>query len=268
MDIKIRKFDMRWITDDQVIVAIGKRKSGKSVLTKDLLYYHQNIPVGTVICPTNSAHGFYNDIIPQLFIHEEFSPELLANVMKRQKKIMKKVIENPDANIDPRAFLILDDCMYDKDIFKNKSVKSIFFNGRHYKLLLLITLQDPLGVSPALRANTDYVFIYREPKINMRKRLYEHYCGMFPTFDAFCQTLDVLTEGYGCMVIDNCCRSNKLEDQVFHYTASFHEDFRMGADIFWKHSEENYDEDADEEDEDNIDNYRKKKGLNLTVRKV
>lgn len=40
ISINLKPFDMNWISDDKVIVLIGKRNTGKSVLVKDLLFYH------------------------------------------------------------------------------------------------------------------------------------------------------------------------------------------------------------------------------------
>ena len=48
MDLKLTKFDTSSMKDDKVIVLIGKRETGKSVLVKDLLYYQKNIHIGTV----------------------------------------------------------------------------------------------------------------------------------------------------------------------------------------------------------------------------
>ena len=42
MEIQLKKFDMRQITHDKTVVLIGKRDTGKSFLTKDILYHHQN----------------------------------------------------------------------------------------------------------------------------------------------------------------------------------------------------------------------------------
>ena len=53
------------------------------------------------------------------------------------------------------------------------------YDGRHYKMLFLLTMQYALGVPPNLRTNIDYVFS-RENYVSNRKRLYEHYAGMFP----------------------------------------------------------------------------------------
>ena len=47
LNIQLKKFDMKSIKDDKVVVLIGKRDTGKSFLVKDLLYYHQDIPIGT-----------------------------------------------------------------------------------------------------------------------------------------------------------------------------------------------------------------------------
>ena len=49
VNVGIRKFDMKMIPQDAVCVFIGRRRTGKSTLVKDLLWHHQNIPIGTVI---------------------------------------------------------------------------------------------------------------------------------------------------------------------------------------------------------------------------
>ena len=244
MDFKLKKFDMSNIDNDKVVVFIGKRDTGKSILVKDLLYYKKNIPVGTVISGTEGANSFYSNLMPNIFIHNEYKPEIIANVLKRQKNIIDKikceVHDTGDSNIDPRFFLILDDCLYDKSWVTNKSIRGVFMNGRHYKILFIITMQYALGIPPSLRTNIDYVFILRENYVSNRKRLYEQFAGMFPTFDMFCQVMDQCTENYECLVINNNAKSNKLEDQIFWYKAEMHEDFRIGDKRFWKYHTENY----------------------------
>ena len=41
MEFQISKFDMNKLSDDKVVVLIGKRETGKSYLCKDILYRHQ-----------------------------------------------------------------------------------------------------------------------------------------------------------------------------------------------------------------------------------
>jgi len=246
-EIQLKKFSMKDITSDKVVVLIGKRDTGKSFLCKDLLYHHQTIPVGQVISGTEAANSFYGEIVPKLFIHDEFKPEIISNILKRQKSMVENMRSNP--NIDPRAFLILDDCLYDNSWIKDKNIRSVFMNGRHYKLLFILTMQFALGIPPNLRTNIDYVFILRENYVSNRKRIYEHYAGMFPTFEMFCQVMDQCTENYECLVINNNSKSNKLQDQVFWYKADARPSFKIGSLNFWKFSEENYDSNGSNEDD-------------------
>ena len=238
MNLELRKFDMNDIKDDKVVVLIGKRDTGKSFLCKDILYRHKDIPVGQVISGTEGANQFYSKIVPKLFIHGEYSAPVIHNMIKRQKLMLTKM--NEGEQLDPRAFLILDDCLYDNSWTKDANMRSIFMNGRHYKLLFLLTMQYALGIPPNLRTNIDYVFILRENYVSNRKRLYEHYAGMFPTFEMFNQVMDQCTENYECLVINNNAKSNKLTDQVFWYKADSRPDFRIGADNFWNYSDEHY----------------------------
>ena len=106
---------MKKIGDNKTIVFIGKRNSGKSKLVLDYLYHcRANFPIGTVISPTDDFNGTYKKHVPSMFIHDEYSPELLETFLLRQKNISAKKMYDPKyTNVDPRAFLILDDCLFD-----------------------------------------------------------------------------------------------------------------------------------------------------------
>ena len=252
-----------------VIVLIGRRDTGKSFLVKDLLYYHQDIPLGTVISGTEAGNGFYTQHVPKLFIHDEYNSAIIENILKRQKTVLKQMKKEVEmykkSTIDPRAFVILDDCLFDASWTRDKMMRLLFMNGRHWKMMLIITMQYPLGIPPNLRTNIDYVFILREPYISNRKKIYDNYAGMFPTFESFSQVMDQCTENYECLVINNNAKSNKLNDQIFWYKAEDHKNFKLGSKEFWEISK-NLDSDDDEEVYD--PNTRdKKKGPKINVRK-
>ena len=276
MNLKLRKFDMASIKDDKVVVFIGKRETGKSFLVKDLLWHHRDLPVGTVISGTEGANQFYSKTVPPIFIHDEYTPEIINNFVKRQKKLVNKQVKGEPGytNIDTRAFLILDDCLYDNSWVKDKNIRALFMNGRHYKAFFIITMQYALGIPPNLRTNVDYVFILREPYHSNRKKLFEQYCGMFPNYEFLCNVMDQCTENFECLVINNNAKSNKLEDQVFWYKAEPHPDFRLGAEILWKQAQAMSSHDDDSDDENNADfmskynNSKKKKGMSFEVKKT
>tara|TARA_B100001121_G_scaffold303707_1_gene318012 strand:- start:1519 stop:2358 length:840 start_codon:yes stop_codon:yes gene_type:complete len=267
MTLDLKKFNMKDISfkpDENkgpVVVLIGRRDTGKSYLVRDLLYYQQDIPIGTVISGTEAGNGFYSSHVPKLFIHDEYNTAIIENILKRQKQVLKQIKKEvttyKKSSIDPRAFVILDDCLYDSSWSKDKMMRLLFMNGRHWKIMLIITMQYPLGIPPNLRTNIDYVFILREPYLTNRKRIFENYAGMFPTFESFCQVMDQCTENYECLVINNNAKSNKLTDQIFWYKAEPHSDFKLGSKEFWELSK---DLNSDDEEEMYDPNASKKKG--------
>ena len=277
MTLELKKFDMKSISfkpnenKGPVVVLIGKRDTGKSFLVRDLLYYHQDIPIGTVISGTEEGNGFYGKMVPKLFIHTEYNTAIIENILKRQRNVLKQIKKEMEtykrSSIDPRTFVILDDCLYDNTWSRDKMMRLLFMNGRHWKVMLVITMQYPLGIPPTLRTNIDYVFILRENYIANRKRIYENYAGMFPTFESFCQVMDQCTENYECLVINNNSKSNRLHDQVFWYKADNHGDFRLGSKEFWELSKSLKD-DEDEEQYDPNNSKKRNAGPKINVKKA
>lgn len=247
MNFQIKKFNIDMIRQrceidsrkSPMIVVIGKKDTGKSFLVRDILANTREcFPIGTVISATEVANEFFQHMVPSKLIHDKYKPEIVTNVIKRQLGI--KTARNNDkkahggqSSIDPRAFLILDDCLYDASWIKEESTRYIFMNGRHVDLMTIITMQYPLGITPNLRTNVDFVFILRENIMSNRRRIYENFAGMFPTFEMFCQFMDQCTENFECLVIINGTNSNRLEDQVFWYKASEQPDFRLCDESLW-----------------------------------
>ena len=245
-DFKIKKFNMDWIRERceldsrkcPMIILLGKRDTGKSFLLRDILAHCKNsFPIGTVISPTEAVNEFFQEIVPTKLIHDKYTPQLVENVIKRQvavKQNRNRDRRGGSSNIDPRAFLIMDDCLYASKTWANEeSTRYVFMNGRQIDLMTMITMQHPLGITPNLRTNIDFIFILRENNGNNRKRIYENYAGAFPTQQMFNDFMDQCTENYECLVICNGVQSNRLEDQVFWYKAETHPPFRICDDSLW-----------------------------------
>lgn len=123
-------------------------------------------------------------------------------------------------------------------------------------------MQYPLGIPPNLRTNIDYVFILRENYATNRKRIYDNYASMFPTFEAFCSVMDQTTENFECLVINNNSKSNKLNDQIFWYKAQPRPSFRLGSKEFWEISKN-----MTNEPDDDMKLGKKKNQVAITVKK-
>lgn len=236
--IRMRKLDIgEAIKPGRIIVAIGKRGSGKSVLIRDILYQLRNTPNAVAMSPTEPGNGFYGQLLPKIFVYSEFISEKVDAILAHQIAQSKKGVAAP-------IVLILDDCMFDASrIFKQTSIKSIFLNGRHYQITLILGIQYSLNLPPWARAQIDVVFAMREPIHSNRERLYSMFFGCFPSIHAFSATLDACTENFECLCALNYVQSNALSDCCFYYRAPLHTDvagkptFRVGAPSMWRFAE-------------------------------
>jgi len=237
MKLELKKFDMPNLKDDAVVIYVAPRNQGKSTLLFDTLFYHKDIPIGVVISGTESANHSFEPFVPKMLVYDEYTPEIIEKFLDRQVKISNQYLEEKKkygkTDIDPRAFLILDDCMFDSSWTKDKNMRYLFLNGRHVHVFLLITMQYPLGIPPAMRANVDYVFICKNNMIKEREKLYNQYAGMFPSMDVFGQVMDQCTENFECIVINKRTVSNALNEQVFWYKAKVGHKFKMCSQEIW-----------------------------------
>jgi hypothetical protein len=241
MKLELKKFDMPGLADDAVVIYVAPRNQGKSTLLFDTLYHHKDIPIGVVISGTESANHSYEPLVPKMLIYDEYTPEIIEKFLDRQMKISDQYYQEKKkygkTDIDPRAFLILDDCLHDASWTRDKNMRYVFLNGRHLHIFLLITMQYPLGIPPAMRANVDYVFICRNNMVKEREKIYCQYAGMFPSMDVFNQVMDQTTENYECLVVSKRSISNKIDDQVFWYKAKFGHKFRLCSPEIWQMQE-------------------------------
>lgn len=283
MKLELRKFDMSKLKSDSVVVLIGARNTGKTVALMDMLRYHTSMPIGVVISGTECANHNFERVVPKFLIYDEYTPEIIAKFMDRQMKITgqhrEEVKKYGRTDLDPRAFLILDDCLYDKSWINDKNIRAAFMNGRHFNIFTCICMQYVLGIPPALRANVDYVFILRNNMIKEREKLYQQYAGMFPSFHVFNAVMNAATENYEFLVIDKKSQSNKLQDQVFWYKASTDVNYKLCSKELWDMQARNEeleqlgykkDEDDAEEEYDNelvIKKTMKGRGVDIKVKK-
>ena len=245
MSISLSKFKPRSIEERRTtgagpptIVFIGKRGTGKSTLVADILYYMRRIKAGVAISATEDGNAYYSKFIPEILIHSEYKPEIIQQVITRQKKVINSDTKTPDGDV----FVLLDDCMYDKRMIRDVNIRGIFMNGRHWRISFMLTMQYCMDLPPDLRSNIDYVFILRENIIQNQEKIYKNFFGIFPHFSVFQDVLNSCTEGYDCLVLDNTSKSNNIQDCVFWYRAKPTRNFKVGTKELWKYCKKNYDE--------------------------
>lgn len=268
----IRDFQLEWFCPNPSICMIAKRGSGKSYVCRAIIKHFSYLPGGVIISKTEKMSCFYGKFFPDLYIHYEYKSEILQNLLYRQDKIIEKCKEKykQGKKVDPRTFLVMDDCLASKGSWStDPSLLEIFFNGRHYQLMYILTMQFPLGIRPELRCNFDYIFLFAEDFYSNQKRLYDHYAGMFPSFDFFRQVFQQITDDYGSMVIVNRGSRRDILDKVFHFKASNEECSQIGCKQFLEFNKNNFNANWEKEGKVfNITNFEKKNKQNIVVNKI
>jgi len=210
--------------------------TGKTTLIASLLYEKSSIfPVGLVMSGTEDSNGFYKKIFPSTFVYNKLEEKKIEDFVVRQK-IAKRHVDNP------WAILLLDDCTDEPKTLSKPIFQGLYKNGRHWKMLFILSLQYCMDIRPVIRTNIDGTFILRETNLRNRKTLWENYAGVIPDFNLFCRIMDSITDNYTALYIHNAIQSNKIEDCVFWYKAKkIPSEFKFGAPDFWRFHKQRYD---------------------------
>lgn len=275
--LEIEEFQLSSMCDSPSIVMVAKRGSGKSWVARAILDHFSDIPVGMIIAPTDRMNCFYGNFFPSTYIFYEYKTKIIENIIARQILIIKKQKEKRAEGkyIDARAFIIMDDCLGDKKSWVNdKPIQELLFNGRHYRIMYILTMQFPLGITPELRNNFDYVFLLADDIITNLKRIYDHYAGIFPDFGSFRQVFAHLTADFGSMVLNNRgARSSFLEKLQWYKAPDLSKTYiKYGCAQFRRFHYKNFDPTwEDKQQLFDINEYfakKKKSKVRLNVRKV
>jgi hypothetical protein len=204
-----------------IILILGKRGTGKTTLISNILK-HQNIPIGVIVAASDSNlthyHKLKSKINTELIVHEVYSSTLIANVIAVQSVVHKK-----QKIADKRMVVVFDDSTYtftNSTWARNKPMFNLVTTcACHLSTMVIFGMSYPVGIPPNISVQIDYIFVFNDANIYNRKRIYNHYFGMIPSFEMFCQIMDACTDDYECLVIDNTVQSNEPVDRLFWYKA-------------------------------------------------
>jgi hypothetical protein len=258
MELELNKFDPRILEKKRIdghaptMVFISARNSGKSTLVADILWHMKAIPVVFCMSGTEKANSFYGKHIHELCIYDNFEPEVLNGIVEKQKNVVKEIAKsgkNPKGFPEKGVGVVFDDLAYDKSMMKEPSMREIFFNGRHYLITTIITFQYMMDMRPEFRTNIDYVFVSKENKKDNIDKLYKYFFGMFDKVADFKRVLSACTNDYGCLVLDNTSRSDRIQDSVFWYKAKVGHEFKI-AEKMWPIWDRQVKKDEEEEEKE------------------
>lgn len=219
---KLEKFSCDMLKRNHTIAIIGKRQCGSSVLAHHLMQHIPDVE-STVISPASRA--VYEDLIPQARIHQEYSENIVTDVLESQRACKRNGRET-------KALIVLDECMYDKSCFTSKPLQDLVCNGRCLLTTMILCLQTPLGLPPSIRNNLDWVFVFRASPDDI-SRLHKQF-GTGLSFDEFRAIFQQITDNkYSCVVIHNTPHSERSPpiDAFYWYKVDLKAELESQPDI-------------------------------------
>lgn len=179
-------FDPSEMLVSSTSVVIGKRATGKTMLVRDLV---ARFPGATELLHFDGQPG-----------GGAFDVKAVESLIRRQRIALRggshrtPVLVAVDSGPATRPL-----------VTKHKCAMNIFLNGRFFKISMLLAASHCSEVHPLALANTDYVFVLRDPGRDpdsykvLHSRLFRHHV---PSFDDFCGLMDAATADHGCLVLD------------------------------------------------------------------
>lgn len=208
---------------------LGPRRAGKTELLNNLLYHTRHgVDLAIGMTENEDTAEVFRKILPSRFVYTQgYNSAAADQFLALSKHLTEK---HKVVNMT----LIQDDLMADKAYLNTKTQASLHLNGRHYNTATWNTSQFAMCHGPKLRGNIDYVFALKCTNMADRKRLYEYYFGVFPSFRDFNRVFEQLTQNFSAMVIDKTSDNPTVEGCIRHYKADLPTPaFRLGRRIFW-----------------------------------
>lgn len=211
---EIQEYDIKTqLPRDASLILVGQRRSGK---TRTLRYVCHELRFKKAIAMVGSAEAekWYEKFVLKSNVYAKFDTEKIMNILGYQR-YLKRLKESIPSTQTEFAFLF-DDLSYSPKFARSEALSCVVKNGRNYDCFVALCCQYGIDLGPGIRGNQDVVILFNEGSRNGRKKLFENYSTVFPDFQVFSDCMDRCTEDGGGMVIDRICKSNQLEDRIFH----------------------------------------------------
>lgn len=207
-------------------VVLGKRRSGKTILQRQLLHdlYKDR---GRVVVFTGSEEGkeFFPQFVDDSYIYDGFPDEVIDRCFHGQKQQKRKYggkregKEEGPAPPDLDMACVLEDLSFDTKVMKSKQLSELFHNGRHMNMTVIMAVQYVMSMPPKIRSNIDYVFIFKDNNVMNRRNIHKSWGGVINSFVEFDEIMQAVTDDHRCMVIDNTSQKSSPDQCLYWYKA-------------------------------------------------
>lgn len=239
-EFAIKEFCVAFILPDYTIVIYGKRRSGKTYILRLTMFSVHRLFTECVVFTATKEDREYADIVPDSKIILGLDEKVLFAVIEVQRQ---KVDHLKNANYRELPYeyninllLIFDDCL-SEGLRYNELLNRLFFNGRHWHIMLIITTQDAKGLPPKLKENTDLCISFRMGQQRSKQAMREAFCDYYKNDQEYDEVSSFVHNNneHVVEVRSIACPNEDPKDYFFVGKAVPANDlFVMGAKYYWE----------------------------------
>lgn len=233
---------------DYVIIKNGKRRAGKTTLTKNLFRGTYGMFPEEYLFSNTINTAQWREWYPKNAQFPGYSDGVIWELQTEQKEKVRRNIRAIDHWVEyeddsmqhfvknPYIRLLMDDCI-DNNMHYSETIASIGYYGRHDAFQLDINTQFGHAVNTGLRGNCDVAFGFGQVQRNQRETFRDEYWGFAGTKGVFDKMYDELTANMHFVALHNAdiAKSNRFE-VIYHGSPDRHDTdpIMLGSSEFWQ----------------------------------
>jgi hypothetical protein len=172
----LEEWDPSSLPDGFFAVIEGKRRTGKSTFALWMLQWYID-KFALVICMTHTLNAMtWQPHVGSNWTFYGYNPRIIEMVIKQNDEIMKKHggEKSPESWALGHTLFILDDII-EPSLYEDPWFTKLATEGRHYLCSVMVLIQDPKAIRPAVRDNTDLVTVFNQRSFRDRQSLWHDY---------------------------------------------------------------------------------------------
>lgn len=212
---EVPKLDVFDVTDKEnklppgfFVICEGSRRVGKSIFLQWLLYHYIDDFDLALVFTETPHNGFWQPMVGNQYVHNGWDPFVVDKLLDEQvKEVEKEKHALIPGNIKARrVLLILDDIIGDRRaIHEDVTLNRLAVQGRHNRVSVCLTTQEPAAIGTALRNNCDVCVIFQQKSKRSKKCVTEDFLdfklkGEWMSRDL----LDTYTENHNAILVKMC----------------------------------------------------------------
>ena len=172
---ELREWDQMSLPDGFFMVLEGKRRTGKSTFAKWLLQFYCD-KFSLVWCMTNTkCSGYWDEFVGDAFTFQGWNPSAIWNIVERNDKIIKQYGEDSETAKQLGSVLIILDDVVSSKIHDDPMFKLLATEGRHHLISIILMIQDPKAINPAVRDNCDCAVIFNQKTFRNKESIWHDF---------------------------------------------------------------------------------------------